>query len=173
LLHRNIDVLDAEPDGLHNPQAAPVEQFRHQLRGPLHEREDRGNLFTGHHDGDVDFLVGAHGVNAAIQRLLEDALIEKDQGIHGLVLGRRRHVALDGQVGQKRLDLGFSGHEVGTRPHGVKTDEADDPLHVGPLRVNGVMVEPEDPPDVIDEGRWWTVLCVSHKKNAVLAPWNR
>jgi hypothetical protein len=32
------------------------------------------------------------------------------------------------------------------------------------------MVEPEDPPDVIDEGRWWTVWGVSHKKTLYGCP---
>jgi len=32
------------------------------------------------------------------------------------------------------------------------------------------MVEPEDPPDVLDEGRWWTVWCVSHKKTLYWRP---
>jgi hypothetical protein len=33
--------------------------------------------------------------------------------------------------------------------------------------MDGVMVEPEDPPDILDQGQWWTVLCVGvgHKKS--------
>jgi hypothetical protein len=30
--------------------------------------------------------------------------------------------------------------------------------------MDGVMVEPEDPPDSLAQGRGWTVWCVSHKK---------
>src|SRR5262249_16482400 len=92
---------------------------------------------------------------------------EKDQGMHGLVLGRRCDVALDGQIGEKRLDLGFSRHEVGPRLHAVEPDEADDPLHRGPLRMDGVLLEPQDPPDLLDQGRWGTVWCVRHKKTTI------
>jgi hypothetical protein len=33
--------------------------------------------------------------------------------------------------------------------------------------MDGVMVEPEDPPDILDQGEWWTVGCVGvgHKKS--------
>jgi hypothetical protein len=33
LLHREIDVLDPEPDRFHDAQPAPVKQFCHQLGG--------------------------------------------------------------------------------------------------------------------------------------------
>src|SRR5215831_3147758 len=168
LLHGTVNVLDAEPDGFHNAQATAVQHFCDQLRGATHERQDRGDFGARHDDGDVDFLVGAHGIDAVLQRLVEDALVQKDQGIHGLVLGRRRHVALEGQVGEERLDLGFGGEEVVPRPHPVEPDEADDPLDVGALRVDGVMLEPEDAPDVLQEFRWRSVeggVGVSHKKS--------
>lgn len=157
MFHGKVNVLDAEPDGFHNAQAAAVQHFRHQLRGAAHERQDGGDFVARHHDGDVDFLGGAHGIDTVLQRLLEDALVQKDQGIHGLVLGRRRHVALDGQMGEKRLDLGFGGEEVVTRPHGVEPDEADDPLDVGALRVERVVVQPEHLADVIQEFWWCSV----------------
>ena len=102
--------------------------------------------------------------------MVEDALVEKDQGIHGLILGRRCDVALDSQVDETRLDLGFSRHEVGSRLHAVEPDEADDLLHRGPLRIDGVMLEPLDPPDLLDQGRWGTMWCVSHKKTLYWRP---
>jgi hypothetical protein len=102
--------------------------------------------------------------------MVEDAFVEKHQGIHGLVLGRGGDLALHGEVSEECLNLGFGGQEVGAGLHPVEADESSDPLHIGALGMDGVMMETEDPPDILDQGRWRTVWCVSHKKNAVLAP---
>jgi len=50
-------------------------------------RENCGDFFAGHDHGDVDLLGGAYGIDAALQGVIEDALVEEHQGIHGLVLG--------------------------------------------------------------------------------------
>jgi hypothetical protein len=160
LLHGKVNVLDAEPDGFHNPQAAAVEQFGHQLRGALHECEDGSDFVPGHDHGDVDLLVGAHGVNAVVQGLVEDALVEKDEGMHGLVLRGGGDLALQGEMREERLDLGFGGDEVGAGPQAVEPGEAADPFDIGTLRVDGIMLEPEDPPGLLDQHPWWTVGCV-------------
>ena len=52
-------------------------------------------------------------------------------------------LSMHGQVGQERFDLGFGGEEVFARPHAVETDESYDPLHIGALGVNGVVVQTE------------------------------
>jgi hypothetical protein len=49
--------------------------------------------------------------------------------------------------------------------------EASEPFDIGTLRVDGVMLELEAPPDVLKEGRGWTVLGVGHKIS-VLTPEN-
>ena len=43
---------------------------------------------------------GAHGIDASLHGVVEDALGEEHQGMHGLVLGRGRDVSMHGQVGQ-------------------------------------------------------------------------
>ena len=65
LLHLIIDVLDPEPDRFHDTQPAPVEELGDQLGGAIHEREHGGDFFAGHHHGDGDLLVGAHGIDTA------------------------------------------------------------------------------------------------------------
>ena len=50
-------------------------------------------------------------------------------------------------------------------PYPVESGEASEPFDIGTLRVDGVMLEAEDPPDVLKEGHGWTVLGVSHKKS--------
>ena len=68
-----------------------------------------------------------------------------------------------------RLDLRFGREEVGAGPHAVETNEAYDLLHIGALRVDRVMLESEDPPDLLDQGQWCTVGCVSQKKRCTSA----
>ena len=49
------------------------------------------------------------------------------------------------------VDLGFGGEEVLARPHAVETDESYDPLHIGSLGVNGVVVQTEHLSHFIEE----------------------
>ncbi len=72
--------------------------------------------------------------------MVEDALIKEDQGIHRLVLGSGSDVCVYGEVGQEGFDLGFGGEEVLAGPHAVETNKPHDPVHVGSLGVNGVVV---------------------------------
>jgi len=62
------------------------------------------------------------------------------QGIHCLVLGRGSDDSMHGQVSQERLDLRLGGEEILPRPHAVETDEPYDPIHIGSLGVNGIVV---------------------------------
>jgi hypothetical protein len=68
-----------------------------------------------------------------------------------------------GEVGQERFDLGFGGEEVFTGPHAVKTNKPHDPVHVGSLGMNGVVVQTEYLSDLIEEF-WLLTFCrVRHK----------
>jgi hypothetical protein len=51
-----------------------------------HERDNLGNFLAGEHHGDFQAFGGAFRIDLLIKRLFEDMLIEKHQGIHGLVL---------------------------------------------------------------------------------------
>ncbi len=91
-------------------------------------------------------------------QVVEDALVKEDQGIHRLVLGGGSDVCVYGEVGQERFDLGFGGDEVLTGPHAVETNKPHDPVHVGSLGVNGVVVQTEYLPDLIEEF-WLLTFC--------------
>lgn len=117
LLHRIVDMLDPQPDGFHDPQPAPVEELGHQLAGAVHQRQDGGDFLPGHHDGHVELFAGPNRVDPVRELLLEGTLIEEHQGIHRLVLGRSRDVALHRQVRQKRFDLGFGGKQFVPRAY--------------------------------------------------------
>jgi hypothetical protein len=95
---------------------------------------DRWNYYiTIYDNGDVDLLVGANGIDAVLERMVEGALVKEDQGIHRLVLGGGSDVSVYGELGQERFDLGFGGEEVLTGPHAVETNKPHDPVHVGSL----------------------------------------
>ena len=132
-LQLEIDVLDPEPDGFHDAQAAPVEEFGNQSGGSVHQRHDAGDFFARHDHGDIDLLVGAHGIDAARHGVVEDARVEEHQGIHGLVLGGGSDISVHGKVHEERLDFGFRREEIVAGPHAVETDVAHDPIQVGSL----------------------------------------
>jgi hypothetical protein len=126
--------------------------------------DNGGNFFACHDNGDVDLLVGANSIDALLKRMVEDALVKEDQGIHRLVLGGGRDVCVDGEVSQERFDLGFGGEKVLTGPHSVETDKPHDPIYVGSLGVNGVVVQTEYLSDLIEEF-WLLTFCrVRHIK---------
>jgi hypothetical protein len=129
-----------------------------------------GDFYACHDHGDVDLLVGANSIDAARQSMGEDALVEAHQGIHRLVLGRGSPVSVHGQVSQERFDLRFGGEEVLVRPHAMETDEPYDPIHIGVLGVNGVVVETEHLSDFIEE--FWLLTCrrVRHTRSPLWRP---
>ena len=100
--------------------------------------------------------------------MIEDALVEEHQGIHGLVLGGGSDVSIHRQVGQERLDFGFGGEEVCAGPHTVETGKPYDPLHIGALGVYGVVVKTEHLADFIEEFWWLTSRRVRHIRSP---PW--
>jgi hypothetical protein len=108
LLHRVVEVLDSQPDRLHDSQPTAVEDLGHELGRALQEGENTGDLFAGHDDGDLTLLAGAYGVDFAGKRLFQNVFIQIHQGVHGLILGRRGDVAVHGQMGEECLDLGLS-----------------------------------------------------------------
>jgi hypothetical protein len=126
-----------------------------------------GDFFAGRDNGDVELLVGANGIDTARQRMVENALVEEHQGIRRLVLGCGRDVSVHGQVGQERFDLWFGGEEHCARAHAVKTDEPCDPIYIGSLGVNGVVVETEHRSDIIGEFGLW----ISCRNRPIIPQW--
>ncbi len=63
-----------------------------------------------------------------------------------------------------KSDLGFGGEKVLTGPHALETNKPHDPVHVGSLGVNGVVVQTEYLSDLIEEF-WLLTFCrVRHIK---------
>jgi hypothetical protein len=112
LLHLHVDVLDPEPDRFHDPQAASIEELGNQLGGSVHEREHGTDFVACHDHGNRDLLVGTNSIDAAVQSLVQDALVKKHEGIHRLILSSGSDVAPHRQVRQERFDLRFRGNQV-------------------------------------------------------------
>jgi hypothetical protein len=119
-LHLLIEVLDPEPDHCHEAQPSPLEARGHQLRGSVHERDDGDNCFAYHDHKDVDLPVGARGLEAALQNMVEDALREECQGMHRQLLGGGSDVSVHRQVSQARFEHGNGGESVGITSWGKR-----------------------------------------------------
>jgi hypothetical protein len=74
LLHLIVDVLDSKSNRLYDAQPTPIEELGDQLCGSIHQREHGGDLLAGHNHGNGNLLVGAHGVDTALQSMFENAL---------------------------------------------------------------------------------------------------
>jgi hypothetical protein len=58
------------------------------LGSAVHERDDGGDFFAGYDHGDVALSIGAHGGDAPLHGVLEDAFVEKHQGIRALSMNQ-------------------------------------------------------------------------------------
>ena len=65
------------------------------------------------------------------------------------------------QIGEERFNLRFAGQEINARPHVMKMDESNDPLHIGSLAGDGVVLETEHLSNLIEKF-WLTFRCVRH-----------
>ena len=109
-LRFEIDVLDAEPAALHEAQPGAVHQAGHQAVGlggrqPVEGVEQLADLVAREDDRQPPAAAGANGVEGA-EVEVEHVAVEEEQGGEGLVLGARRDVLVDGEVGEEPLDLG-------------------------------------------------------------------
>jgi hypothetical protein len=88
----------------------------------------------------------------------EELLNGADVGAALEQVGGGSNICVYGEVGQERFDLGFGWEEVLTGPHAVETNKPHDPVHVGSLGVNGVVVKAEYLSDLIEES-WLLTFC--------------
>ena len=130
-LHLQVHVLDPESEALRDAQARAVQKLDDELMHSRHQCDHASRPLAGQDDGDLGLPACAVWVDFAAQRLLENALVEEDERIHGLVLGGGGHLAVSGQVGVECLDLPFAVPEVVPGPHVMETNIAFDPIPVG------------------------------------------
>ncbi len=88
-------------------------------------------LLTGQDNGYPGLFACGVCVDFAAQWLLEHVLVEEDERIHGLVLGRSSHLAISGQAAEESFDLLFPGVKVVPGLHIMETAMAFDPIAIG------------------------------------------
>jgi len=90
----------------------------------------------------------------------EHLAIEKEQGTQSLVLGRGRHLVVNGKGGQECRDLG--GAQLSRVALAVEEDVPLDPMDVGLLGATTVVSGADGLADLIEKARLWA--------RAMLAP---
>jgi hypothetical protein len=116
-----VEVLDPQPDALHQPQPTAVEEARHQARCPVDMSEDGARLFAGEHlRQSRQPLRPLHVLNGG-QLDVEDVPVEEKQSAERDVLGGGGDVLLHRQVRKERADLGGARLlRMGPPPRGTR-----------------------------------------------------
>ena len=143
-LHLQVHVLDPQSEALRDAQARAVQEFDDELMHSGHQCDHASRLLAGQDDGYPRLLACAVYVDFAAQWLLEHVLVEEDERIHGLVLGRGGHLAISGQVGEEGFDLLFAVPKVVPGLHVVVTDIAFDPIPVAAFGMDGIVTSPHE-----------------------------
>ncbi len=150
LAARRIDVLDAEPAALHEPEAGAVHQASHQAirfmrRQPVQSGQEQPHFLARQNHGQTPAAAGAEGINVP-EVEMEHVAVEEEQGREGLVLRAGRDAALHGEEGEEALDL-LGAHRVGMAEALRRFVEADvlfDPADVAALGVQGQAAQTGD-----------------------------
>jgi hypothetical protein len=105
-----------------------------------HLGEDGFDFFGGEDGGEVLWAFGADGINSAIEFLVQDVAIEKNQGAEGLILGGSRDLAINGEVAEKGFNL-WNAHFLWVA-FIMKQNVTTNPLSIGFFGTIGVVFEP-------------------------------
>jgi len=137
-----VNILDAQAEGLEQAQAGAVEELGDELIDAGELGDDAADLVFGEDGGQMLRLFGAQGLDGGIEFPAEHLAVEEEEGGEGLVLGGGGDMFLDGQVGEKGFDL-LGAHLFGVALV-VEEDEAADPVHIGFLGADGVVLAADD-----------------------------
>ncbi len=143
-----IDIFDAETDAFHEPEPGSVEEFGQKAVVAFHLVED-GVGFGGSKD-DRDFRRSRNALDFAdkVEFSVEKLLIKEEKGAESLILGGRGDVAFNGEVGEEGGDFFFA--HVGRMPFSVEEDVSANPIHVGLLGADAVVLDAEAPADAVE-----------------------
>lgn len=96
---------------------------------------------SGQHGGQMLGFTGAHGLDGVVQIPVQHLTIKEKQGGQRLVLHGGGDVALHRQVGEEGRHFGAA--ELAGMAVAVVADEPFDPIQVGPLRADGIVLHPQ------------------------------
>jgi len=151
LVPREVDILHPEVRAFEQPQAGAVEEHGHQAGHAVHLEEEGPNLLPGEHDREPRRALRPDHVVEPWQVLLEDVAIQEEERAQCLVLGRRRHVALDGERAEELRDLRCA--HLGRMTLAMEEDEPADPRQIGTLGAPAEMPDARGFPDAVEKSR--------------------
>jgi hypothetical protein len=151
-----VDVFDAESAAFHQPHACAVHQPAEHLHGAGREvLEELSNFIEAENDGDALRPFGSDGFDFELR--FQDFSEEEEQGGEGLVLGAGSDIAIDGEVGEKRVNLVVS-HFRGMHPavgfFSMEAEKAFHPIDVSPFGANRKMLSPHELSGLFEQGRF-------------------
>ncbi len=94
-----VDILQAQAQGFHDPQATAVHQRAHQPVGLTQLAEYGLNLRAAEYHRKAPAAPGAYHVFDPVQSDIQDPVVKKHDGTQGLVLRCRGDVPVDRQPG--------------------------------------------------------------------------
>lgn len=124
-----VDVLDAQRQSFHQAHAGAVEEASDEPDLSIKKCEEPVDLGDGEHGRDALLVLRPADFIKPGEVLAEDFLVEKEQGAEGLAMGGYRDLALGGEHGKERLDLGFS--HLAWVLQAMEVDEEARPVKVG------------------------------------------
>src|SRR3989441_341340 len=151
LVHREVDVLDAQPATFHEAKARSVEQERHHAGHAVQTLEDRANFVAYGDSGQVLRAFGPDHVIEPWQLDAENLSIEEEQRIEGLVLWGRRDSLTNRERRQKGRD--FRGAYLARMALALEENVALDPVDARLLGPRAVVACANRVTDAVEELR--------------------
>ncbi len=87
----------------------------------------------------------------SIERFFEHMFVQKDEGIHCLILGRGGHMELNGKMIEEGFDLFLTVPKIGPAPHLMKEHIALYPCTVASLSAYRIVSTPHRLPHLIEK----------------------
>jgi hypothetical protein len=134
-----VHVLEAQAEARQQAQAAAIEPPRHEGVPARHRGEPPLDFRLGAHGGRPGSACAADRGALVLKGLVQDLAVENHQGVQGLPLGRGRHRACGGQVGENALHiLGPEPVRMGLAAAGLEI--APDPVAIDRLGAVGIAI---------------------------------
>lgn len=137
LMMVEVEILDPEPQSLQNPKSGTVEKSGDKANVAFELRKDRLHFPAAQNNRQLPEIPGSQEAAEVSGIDAENVLVQKDQGIECLVLGRGSDLTVDGEIGEKFADF-LRAHFAGM-PLSVEEDEASDPMEIGILGAEAVV----------------------------------
>jgi len=122
----------------HQPHARAIQQTRHQVIHAVHALQHRAHLGGGKHHRQALRPLRASEAFQPRQLDPQHLAVKEQQRRQRLILRRCRHLAIDRQIGQKRLDLERT--HFARMAFAVEQDEAPYPEEILTFRADGSSV---------------------------------